>query len=297
MAKSARASRLSAIFRTPLRGGRKCKDAPRETWGRWGWLLMTVLGAMGCQTIHPSNYRDWSADQAVPAQAEFSGDQVTVRNVRNCRYLATDTYVLDYEDRTYDLADVESADFIVVPFPGLPFLAHTMLSFGFADGRHLAASVEIRREVGESFAPWKGSMRQYELMYVLGDERDLIDLRTTYRSDDVYLYRTTATPEQARSLLVDVLQRANDLAKKPEYYDTLANNCTTNIARHVNRLDPDRVPYSVFVMLPGLSDRYAYQSGLLEQHGSFEETKRRANISHVARNHAHSQDFSQAIRR
>ncbi len=273
------------------------RASARETLGLPLWLFTAVACAVGCQTINPSNYRGWSADQMAPPRAEFAGGQVTVRNVRNCRYLATDSYVLDYEDRTYDLAAVESADFIVVPFRGLPVLAHTMLSFGFSDGRRLAASVEIRRETGESFAAWKGSLRQYELMYVLGDERDLISLRTTQRGDDVYLYRTTATAEQARGLLVDVLERANQLAERPEYYDTFTNNCTTNIARHVNRLDPDRVPYSVFVMLPGLSDRYAYESGLIERHGSFEETKRRANISLVARNHATSHDFSQAIRR
>ncbi len=270
----------------------------RETLRSGVWLIvLAVCAAPGCLTMNASNYRGWSADQAAPPRAEFAGGQVTVRNVRNCRYLATDTYVLDYEDRTYDLDDVESADFIVVPFQGLPALAHTMLSFGFSDGRRLAASVEIRRETGESFAVWKGSLRQYELMYVLGDERDLIDLRTSYRGDDVYLYRTTATPTQARELLVDVLERANQLAEKPEYYDTLTNNCTTNIARHVNRLAPDRVPYSLFELLPGLSDRYAYDAGLIERHGTFEQTKQRANISAVARNHGTSLDFSQAIRR
>jgi hypothetical protein len=278
-------------------GPRRKVPPARETFVRPVWLLVTLALSTGCQTISPSNYRGWSADQTVTSRAEFSGDRVTVRNVRNCRYLATDTYLLDYEDRTYDLAEVESADFIVVPFRGLPILAHTMLSFGFSDGRRLAASVEIRRETGEAFAAWKGSLRQYELMYVLGDERDLINLRTTHRGDDVYLYRTTATPAQARGLFVDVLQRANELAERPEYYDTLTNNCTTNIARHVNRLDPQRVPYSVFVMLPGLSDAFAYDSGLIERQGTFEETKQRASISAVARNHATSQDFSQAIRR
>jgi hypothetical protein len=260
------------------------------------WIFLAAVAASGCHIVGPSNYRGWSPDQAALPRAEFAGEQVTVRNVRNCRYLSADEYVLQYEDRSYDLRDVESVDFVVVPFQGLPALAHTMLSFGVRDGRRLAASVEIRREVGEAFAAWKGSLRQYEIMYVLGDERDLIDLRTTHRGDEVFVYRTTAKPAQARDLFVDVLERANELAKRPEYYDTLTNNCTTNIARHVNRLDADRVPYSVFVMLPGLSDRFAYEAGLIERRGSFDETRRLARVSRAARNYETSQDFSRRIR-
>ena len=188
-------------------------------------------------------------------------------------------------------------DFIVVPFKDAPNLAHTMLSFGFDDGHYLAVSVEVRLEEGESYSPVKGALRQYEIMYVVADERDLIQLRTQHRKADVYVYRTRATPDQARSLLMDMMQRVNQLAEKPEFYNTFTNNCTTNIVLHINHLRPGRVPYDIRVLLPGQSDRLAYDLGLLDTKVSFEETKLAARVNNLAEIHRDHPDFSQLIRR
>lgn len=225
------------------------------------------------------------------------GGQAHITNVRYCDYLSEDIYLTNYYDKTYDLDRVRSVDFIIVPFQGTPSLAHTMLSFGFEGGDYLCLSVEIRKEKGESYAAWKGSMRQYELMYVLGDERDLVKLRSNYRGDDVYIYRTVATPAQSRALLVDVLARVDKLHDSPEFYDSIANNCTNNIARHVNDISPSRVPYDLRVLLPGFSDRLAYNLGLLVDHGGFEATKGEAWVSGRARRYAESPNFSEVIRR
>jgi hypothetical protein len=259
---------------------------------------------VGCRSVDkvaaPSNFRSWSPDQAVLPTAEFHGDRVTVRNVRYCKYLEPDTYVVDHYDKTIDLKRLTGVDFFMVPFKAAPSLAHTMLSFEFIDdtGRtdHLAVSVEIRKEVGETYLPWKGAARQYELMYVAADERDVVQLRTNHRGEDVYLYRTTATPEQTRLLFVDVMQRANELAAKPEFYDTITNNCTTNIMRHINHIQPNRVAYDWRVLLPGYSDRLAYEQGLIEQHGTFEETRQRAHLNPKAVQVAGNEDFSRLIR-
>ena len=261
-----------------------------------GWLLL-LLPMLGCATMRPSNYLDWSPDQAVLPYAEMSGDRVVVHNIRNCAYLTDKDYVVNYYDKAFDLNRVQSIDFVVVPFRELPSLAHTMLSFGFRDGDRLAVSVEIRKKRGEEYTVLKGLLRQYELMYVVGDERDLIKLRTNYRKDDVYLYRARATPEQARELLVDVLNRANHLAAEPELYDLLSNNCTTNIMRHVNHLSPHRVPYGWEVLLTGHSAQLAYDLKLLDTDLPFEEAKRRAHISDLARSYADDPDFSAKIRR
>src|SRR5690606_3335397 len=126
---------------------------------------------------------------------------------------------------------------------------------------------------------WLGSARQYEIMYVVADERDVIQLRANHRDEDVYRYRTTATPEQAQLLFVDVMQRTNELATHPEFYDTITNNCTTNIVRHVNRIQPNRLAYDWRVLLPGYSDQLAYQQGLIERHGTFEQTRARAHVN------------------
>ena len=268
-------------------------------------LILCLHSAVGCSSIlkmaAPSNMRNWEADQAVLPWAEFRGREVVVHNVRNCRYLDQDTFVVHHEDRAYNLDHLRAVDFFMVPFDNMPRLAHTMLSFEFVPPtgppQYLAASIEIRKEQGEQYSAWKGSARQYELMYVLADERDVVELRANHRGENVYCYRTTATPDQTRMLLVDVLARTNQLASRPEFYQTFRNNCTTNLVDHINRIKPNRLVYDYRVLLPGYSDQLAYDEGLIERHGTFEETKMQAYLNMRALAAANREDFSQAIRR
>ncbi len=248
------------------------------------------------RAVLPSNHRNWEPAQAVLPYADLRGNQLTVHNVRNCKYLNKDDYIVRHYDKTVDLNHLQSVDFVVVPFKDMPSLAHTMLSFGFDNQDHMAVSVEVRREIGETYSPIKGALRQYELIYVVADERDVIALRTQYRKDDVYLYRTRATPEQTRILLLDVMARVNKLATEPEFYDTFTNNCTTNIVSHINRMKPGRVPVDIGVLLPGYADRLAYDLGLLDTQVSFEQTKRQAHINRVANRFIDDSDFSRKIR-
>ncbi len=247
--------------------------------------------------LAPSNNRDWTPEQARLATADFSGSRVTVHNIRDCRWRSPNDSTVSYYDRTFDLDQICSVDFIVVPFNETPSLGHTMLSFGFENGEHLAVSVEIRKERGEAFNPIAGFFRQYELIYVVASERDVIEKRVVCDLSDVYLYRSTATPEQARELFVDVMHRVDKLARWPEFYDTLTNNCTTNIRNHVNHLKPHEVPYDYRVLLPGLSDELAYDLGLIEHHGSYAETRARARVNYQAYLHRNDPMFSEAIRR
>jgi hypothetical protein len=247
--------------------------------------------------IAPSNYRRWEPSLAVLPYAELQGSQLVVHNIRNCKYLSENDYIVRHYDKTFDLYQLRSLDFITVPFKEAPALAHTMVSFDFGDQGHLAVSAEVRLEQGESYSPVKGAMRQYELMYVVADERDVIPLRTRHRDVDVYLYRTRATPEQARTLLLDTMARVNKLAVEPEFYDTFSNNCTSNIVHHVNRLKPGRVPLDIGVLLPGYSDRLAYNLGLLDTNQPFEQARKRAHINRLANRYADDEDFSQKIRR
>ena len=265
------------------------------------WVVAAgLLFGSGCTMLEPSNRRNWSPDQAVLARAVFDGERVHVHNIRNCKYAAGDTYVVDHYDRSFELEQIRTVDFFVVPFLDNPLIAHTMISFGFIDEHgemdHVAVSVEIRKERGEEYAAWKGSLRQYELMYVVADERDVIGVRTHHRGEQVYLYRSIATPEQARALFVDVMGRVNKLAEEPEFYDTLTNNCTTNIVRHINRLNANRVAFDYRLLFPGHSDRLAYDLDLIERHGSFEDTKSRAHINDLASRYRDSPNFSQDIR-
>lgn len=230
----------------------------------------------------PSNEGDWIPELKVLAQANFEQDQVTIQNVRNCEFLTYRDCLVDYYDKTYDLAQIQSVDFIVVPFSDNKAIAHTMLSFGFANGDHVGISVEVRLENGEKYDAARGLLGEYELVYVIADERELILARTEHRNCDVYLYRTTATPEMARKLFTDMLKRANQLREHPEFYDTLSNNCTTNIVEHINKIAPGRVPYDYRVLLPGYADELGYELGLLDNSVPFAELKKRSLINEIA---------------
>ena len=246
--------------------------------------------------LMPSHDRDWSPDLAVLPYADFGEDHVIVRNIRNCAYESDSDYAVNYYDRRFEMDQLRRVDFVVVPFKETPSLAHTMLSFGFEDGEHVVVSVEARLEQGETYSPVLGELRQYELIYVVADERDAILRRTKHREVDVYVYRTIATPEQSPELFMDVMQRVNQLAEVPEFYDTLSNNCTTNIVRHLNRLRPGRVPYDVRVLLPGFSDGLAYELGLLDTSLPFAEARRRARVTEIANRSADAPNFSARIR-
>lgn len=249
------------------------------------------------KTLKPSNNREWTPEQAQLASAEIKGNRITVHNIRDCHWRTFTDFDLEYYDKNYDLNKLKSVDFVVVPFNESPSLGHTMLSFGFDNDERLAVSVEIRKERGEAFNAVKGFFQQYELIYVVASERDVIQRRVTCDLCDVYVHRAVATPKQARELFLDVMRRVNKLSKEPEFYDTLTNNCTTNIRNHINHLKAESIPYDYRVLLPGYSDKLAYDLGLIERHGTFEETRQHAHVNYQAYLYREDPDFSRKIRR
>ncbi len=264
-------------------------------------LLALVIAAIAAYLllvlfVRPSNERDWSPDQQRLATADFSGDSVQVRNVRSATYRSTSDYDVHWEDRSYDLRRIESVWYVVEPFATWRGPAHTFLSFGFGGGQYVAISVEIRKERGESFSPLGGLLRQYELTYIVGDEHDLIGLRTNYRHDDVYLYPVRATPEAARTLFVSMLESANALAAKPEFYNTLTNTCTTTIVDHVNLIAPHPIPFSYKTILPAYSDDLAFDLGMIDTDLPREQFRTAFRINDLALKYSDSTDFSEAIR-
>ena len=269
-------------------------------------LAVMAIAVSGCATtpqngldevLTASNNRDWTPNHALLPRAEFHGNQVTLRNIRNSRYLTGSDYVAQHYDDQFNVDELNSVDFIMTPFKEAPALAHTMLSFGFRDGRHVLVSAEARLETGEEYHPINGAMRQYELMYILGDERDLLPLRTKHRDVDVYVYRSTSGPPRVRSLFRSVMKRVNELEQRPEFYDTIANNCTSNIVWHINQIQPGRIPLDLRALLPGYSDELAYELGMIERHGDFENTRRMARITDLSNAHIGDPAFSAKIRR
>lgn len=264
-------------------------------------IAVAVLAGAGAASVardHPRSDRTWVPQQAVMARAEMRGDSLFLHRLRNFSYTAEERFTPAYEDRAYDLNALESVWFIVTPFSThWRGPAHTFVSFGFADSQYVAISVEARREPGETYGPLTGLFRRFELIYVVGDERDLIGSRAVYGGYDVYLYPIRASRERIRAMFVEMLARANALATKPEFYNTLTNNCTSNVVDHVNHIVPRAVPHGIKTILPGYADEVAYSLGLIDNSISFEEARRRYRVNDRARPFATSPEFSKAIRR
>lgn len=258
--------------------------------------LILIIGGGFYFTMSPQLNRDWALDQIVLPTAEFKDDNtVVLSNVRNFKYSSTTSYEIQYYDLVIDLNKLERVDYIVEPFGSIG-AAHTFVSFGFSDDKQVAVSVEIRKEKGEAFSPWKGLVRQYELMYVVADERDVVNLRTNHRKDDVYIYPTTANKEQAVTLFRSMLQRANTLSTKPEFYNTLTSNCTTNIVKHINAISDNDISWDYRLLLPEESDVLAKQLGFIAQDMTIEEARTRYKVNERAEIFKDDANFSKRIR-
>lgn len=260
----------------------------------WSALLVVPVAAWW-SGIEPVSGGRFPPETGIVARATFGDDgTVTVHGVRDFRYRSETDFDARREDRTYPLDGVRTVDLLGSYWDGNEAIAHTMLSFGFADGRQLAVSVEIRRELDETYDTLKGLFKQYEIIYVWGDERDLVELRTNHRRERVFLYRTTCTPAEARLLLADMLEETDRIARRPVYYHTLARNCTTSLIMHVNQVLPRKIPWWTRRFLNGYGDRRAYDQGWLAGSLPFEDLKRRADIGERAR--AGGGEFSARIR-
>ncbi len=245
--------------------------------------------------IPASNDRDWLPDVASVASVDFDGDRVTIHNVRNFRYRSEEDYDEVWETRVYDLSTIRSLD-LYFSYWGPRDIAHTMLSFGFENGDYLALSVETRKEVGETYDALRSFFKQFELIYILGDERDLIALRTNTRLEDTYLFPMPMPPENRRALLVDILKRADKLGREPAYYATIKNNCTTALLGHINKVAERPVRFSFKLLLNGYIPELAYERGNLPTDAPFEEVMQRYAISAKAREGGLGPGYSESIR-
>jgi len=244
--------------------------------------------------IPPSNARDWQPDVAVLPYADIQDHLVTVHNIRNCDYRTETDYTVRYYDKTFDLDKLRTADLFMV-YWGSPYMAHTMVSFGFEGGDYICFSIETRKERGEGYSAIKGLFRQFELTYVVADERDLVRLRTNYRQgEDVYLYRLRGTPEQARKLFLDYLRRLNSLHERPEWYNAVTDNCTTGI--RTQRAAADRAPWDWRMLVNGFGNELLYERGRIDTNLPVAELKRRSLINDKAQAADQNPDFSARIR-
>jgi len=274
--------------------------SPRRTWTRaCAVALLALVAAAGAWWFgqEASNERDWQADVARLPSAEINGDFVTLRGIRNFAYRSETDYAPAWYDRTFDLRKLEGVDLVAAYWMG-PAIAHIFVSFAFAGGEHVAVSIEARKEKGEGYSTFKGFFRQYELVYVVADERDVIRLRSNYRRDppeDVHVYRLRGRPEDGRRLFLEYMKKINALKASPEFYNALTTNCTTNIWAH-SLANPGHLPFSWKILASGFVPEYLYEAGRLDTSVTFSELKRRAHINSRAQAADQAGDFSRRIR-
>jgi hypothetical protein len=266
----------------------------RTITGLFGIVALTA--AIGWTSLSASHDRNWIAEQRLLPHATITGGVVHVQNVRSFRWGAdTDTHAA-WDNRSYRLSRIRTISYVLTPFStDWRGPAHAFLSFGFDDGEHVAISVEARREIGEEYTIARGLLKRFEIMYVIGDERDLIG-RRVQNGDDVYVYPIRASPEQVRALFVQMLERANRLEDQPEFYGSILNNCTSNLLAHVNRVATRRIRYGPRIFLPGYSDQVAYERGLIDTSLPLDSARARYRVNERAARFAHADDYSLRIR-
>ena len=250
-------------------------------------------------TLKPTNNRPWQLDVSETPWAEVDGDKVTIHNFRFCEYRAEFDFSCQWLTKIVDLSELRGID-LAITYWGSPYIAHPIVSFQFGDTNYVAASIETRKEIGERYSALLGFFRQYQLIYILSDERDVIRLRTNYRTgEEVYLFRTTAGPQWARQLFLEYLQHANRLRSHPEWYNALTRNCTTSIFSSMaatGRLPVGTSLHDWRILINGRGDEMLYKGGNFEGGLPFPELKESAHINAAARQAGTSLEFSRLIR-
>jgi hypothetical protein len=245
-------------------------------------------------SISPTHNRPWRPEVAVMPRATIDGDRVRITGVRDFEYRSLNDFTARYEDREIQLSHLAGVDFFV-SYWSEGLVAHTFVSFIFDNAPPLSISIETRPQVGQGFDPIGSLFKQFELIYVVGDERDLVRVRTNYRKETVFLYRLNSSPDDVRRLLMVYLKRINELADRPEFYHLLSNSCTINIIRYANAAGRAG-RFDIRHVLNGLIDNYLYYSGRVDTTLPFNELRRRSRINEAAQAADDAPDFSERIR-
>ena len=245
--------------------------------------------------LTPTNQRDWQDSVARVPVVDFDGDTVTIRDQRAFRYRAEDDYDRDWVDRSYDFDQLTGVD-IMFSYWGSPDIAHTMLSFAFSTGPRLVVSVEIRMESGDQYGALRSFFKQYELIYILADERDVVALRTNHRGEDVYIFPLPMQPIERRELLVEILTRANELGREPDFYRTIGANCTTTLLKDLGRVRGAQSPWRIEELLNGRMPRMGYDRGQFPTDAPYEEVISRYRVNDRALEGGTGPGFSERVR-
>jgi hypothetical protein len=259
-------------------------------------VAMVVAVAVWYFTIFPSNDRNWAPEVARLPTATVNGNLVEIKNIRNFDYRTVSDFTPRYCDKIFDLDELQSADLICV-YWGSPAIAHVMTSFGFGGDDYVAFSIEMRNEKGEANSMVGSLFRNYELIYIVADERDVIRVRTNYRDprEQVHIYRTRLPIEDQRKLFLSYVAKVDELSRNPEWYNTLEDNCTTGVLKRTESYKA-RARYTWKVLLSGYAAEYGYDLGMLDTSMPFAELSERCLVNAKAEAASDAPDFSTRIR-
>jgi hypothetical protein len=224
------------------------------------------------------------------------GDKVHVRDVRDFTWRTESDFTPAYHDRVYDMNALSSMYFVLSPIFDLEPVAHVWVCFGFSDGQHVAISVEARGVNGRPFGLFPSMFRQFQLIYVVGEERDVVGMRGVARKAEVRFYPVRTTQERMRFLFLDMMQRAHSLEEHPEFYNLFTNNCMNNVTYHIRRLGGRPLPSEPRLLLTGFSDRLAYDYGYLDTDLPFEKAREAYRIDEWMRQTPLDERFSERLR-
>lgn len=263
------------------------------------YFLAVIVLLAWWVNIEPRNDRAWSAEMARNLTYTRHGDIITVRNVRNFAWTGPATADERWETRSYELSQLVAVDIATLRWKG-PLIGHTYFSFVWRNGQALSVSVEIRKEIGEHYTSIGGFFKAYELAILAGDERDFYGWRIHFPEEDIQLYRTRATGEEAASLLTALLDKANALDKVPAFYNTLTDNCTTQVWLFTSLLGAGR-PFDWRLVATGYLPEFLHDHGLLSSNAPFASLEEQSHILAAARAALHAgadgPAFSAAIRK
>ena len=267
---------------------------------RQGAALLASLAALGAlglwyATIRPSDTLNWAPDVARRSLVHIDGDVIRVQNLRNFDWQGENRGIARWEERTYALSQLQTLDIFLSYWSG-PTIAHLITSFGFADGRQLAFSTEIRKQVGQDYDPLAGFFRSYTLALIAAEESDVIKVRTNKRGEDVFRYRLDLKPETVRLLFADYAALTQKLEAQPEFYNTILDNCSMVPFRMVRLRDPKAIPFDWRILTVGALPEYLLEQGFLDPSTPREGLRERARITPKAIAAEQAPNFSAAIR-
>lgn len=290
----------AGIFAASLAERSMARVLIQRNW-RVAWRSLAALAVTAATAVwyfgfvQPDPNQDWAPEHSRVPLVKIDGDKVHVQNVRNFTWRTRSDFTPGFYDRVYDLNTIDSLHYVVVPLGQLDGLAHVFVCFGFSDGQHVAVSVEGRRVNGIPYRAIASMFRQYQLLYVIGDERDVVGLRGAIWQQPVRFYPARTTAERKRAIFLDMLERAHQLEEQPEFYHLLLNNCMNNITYHLRRIGGRNLPWDVNLLLTGFSDRAAYDFGFIDTDLPFDTAREAFRVDAWMQQTTLDADFSQRL--